>query len=262
MLTSSGGLAGSAMASPADAEPPMVCVQDTNVDSCWRAGVQAQQQGDIAQALQLHERSCDARLQEAGCYEAGKILLLNARLRDVPAAEARFKRVCDSDDIGLGPYACKYLGVIYRDGFIDDREPALMFERLASACFLHNAHPFIDGDGCGVLARNVPKAQAMGLPPDGDWDQDYTGYLAEAMGCTDDMPDLCVRALSRLDRATSQGAAWVARCDDDVRDEVAADQDCRSLAMRPQDPSFEDRQARRLHLVSLFRTAALAWDAR
>lgn len=122
---------GAVQAQPAVQDPsPPACVKDSNVDSCWSAGVAAEKRNDAAAALANYERSCAAGFQMGGCYEAGKIYFLDPAHRNYGIAKDRMTLVCDSDDAGIGPYACKYLGIIYRNGLTAKPQVDLAFRPL------------------------------------------------------------------------------------------------------------------------------------
>lgn len=245
-----------AMSPGANAAQDAPCVQDANVDTCWSAGVAAEKRGDKVAALAAYDRSCEAGFQQGGCYEAGKLYLTDPALRDAAMGERRMAAVCASDDVGIGPYACRYLGVMYRDGTSGAPQPGAAFAALSKACFLHNPAPFIDGEGCAQLARSVPARGAVRLKTGAAWDRDYLAWLGLAMGCTDARPDLCDQARQRYRAAAAAKAGWVARCDEEVAEEDEKMR-CAALAGVPKDQSFEARQVQRLQLVSLFRTATI-----
>lgn len=238
---------------PMGDQSPSACVQDANVDSCWRSGVAAEKRGDSGAALAAYEASCTAGFQMGGCYEAGKIYFLNVQLRDYAASKDRMARVCESDDVGIGPYACKYLGIIYRNGLSGTAQLDRAFAILSRSCFLHNDAPFIDGNGCEILADSIPGADEMGVA-DEVWQPDYIAYLAFAMGCSDDMPALCARALAIHGRATAHSARWLARCEEDV-EAVGFSGRCEDLARSASVAGYEQRQAFRRHLVRIFNRA-------
>jgi len=227
--------------------------QEANVDSCWQAGVAAEKRGDAKAALAAYEASCNAGLQMGGCYEAGKIYFLNIALRDYGAAQERMERVCCSDDVGIGPYACKYLGIIYRNGLTGEPRIDRAFAELSRACFLHNPAPFIDGNGCEVLADSIPDADEMGVDEE-IWQPEYIAYLAFAMGCSDDMPGLCDRALEIHSRAVAQSARWLGRCAEDV-EAVGFAGRCEDLSRAASVADYEQRQAFRRRLVSMYHRA-------
>lgn len=231
----------------------VACEPVSNVDSCWEDGVAAERRKDGAAALAAYVRSCDAGIQQAGCYEAGKRYLLDPALRDGAAAEPRLRAVCDSDDVGLGPYACKYLGLLYRDGIGVERQPALAISQFARACFLHNAEPFIDGSGCALLAERMLDGAGQGGQGEA-WPRDYVAYLAYAMGCTDDMPAQCDKARKVYARAVAASAAWLAQCEDTLAGRAPVGT-CALLADPAVAGDFEARQALRRMLVRLFREA-------
>ncbi|MCW2370242.1 TPR repeat protein [Sphingobium sp. B1D7B] len=250
MFLSSAATAQPAQASSGGEPSSAACVKDSNVDSCWQAGVAAERRGDARAALAAYEASCDAGFQVGGCYEAGKIYFLNSTLRDYGAAKEKMARVCDSSDIGIGPYACKYLGIIYRRGLAGQPQLDRAFNILSRACFLHNDSPFIDGNGCEILADDIPDADALGVSDD-VWAPDYIAYLAFAMGCTDDMPALCTRALTIHDRAVATSAGWLARCAEDAG-AVQFSGRCGDLARAATVDNFDQRQALRRRLVRMF----------
>lgn len=238
--------------SPVRGQSSPACTQDGNVDSCWRAGVAAEKRGDARAALANYERSCAAGFQMSGCYEAGKVYFLDRNLRDYGASKDRMARVCDSDDVGIGPYACKYLGIIYRNGLTGKPQRDRAFLPLSRSCFLHNAEPFIDGSGCEILGESLPDADEMGVSPN-LWQRDYIAYLSFAMGCTDDMPALCAKARAIHRRAMAASASWLKRCAKDL-EATAFSGRCEELAV-PATVGYEQRQALRRQLVRMFRNA-------
>ncbi|QDX26551.1 hypothetical protein FPZ54_11315 [Sphingomonas suaedae] len=240
-----GGAGATAIQAPSD------CTRDANVDSCWRAAVQAEKRGDAVAALAAYEASCAAGFQMGGCYEAGKIYFLNATLRDYGRSKARMVRVCQSDDVGIAPYACKYLGIIYQKGLSVKPQPGQAFSYLARSCF-PNGEPFIDGGGCELLGNHVPDADAMEVADD-VWHPDYIAYLAFAMGCSDDMAAQCNQAKALYRRAVAESAGWLARCAEDA-DAVALG-GCEDMVGSASADDHEARQAFRLAMVRAFRRA-------
>ncbi|PRX03199.1 UNVERIFIED_ORG: hypothetical protein BCL66_12429 [Martelella mediterranea] len=229
------------------------CSSVANVDSCWAAGVASEKRGDAKMALATYEASCNAGFQVGGCYEAGKIYFLNVDLRNYAAAQEKMEIVCGSDDVGIGPYACKYLGIIYRKGLTGEPRIDRAFAELSRACFLHNPEPFIDGNGCEVLADSIPDADEMGVD-EHVWHPDYIAYLAFAMGCSDDMPALCERALAIYSRAEAQSASWLSRCAEDV-DVVGFTGQCGDLSRAASVADYDQRQAFRRRLVDMYHRA-------
>ncbi|GAA4252357.1 hypothetical protein [Azospirillum formosense] len=253
-------VSGSATAEPMQSTEPSMgeqtfvdCTPVSNVDSCWEAGVAAEKRGDAKAALAAYQASCDAGFQVGGCYEAGKIYFLNVDLRDYGAAQERMEIVCGSDDVGIGPYACKYLGIIHRKGLTGEPRIDRAFTELSRACFLHNPEPFIDGNGCEVLADSIPDADEMGVD-EHVWQPEYIAYLAFAMGCSDDMPGLCDRALAIYSRAEAQSASWLGRCAEDVEVVGFAGQ-CRELSRAASVVDYDQRQAFRRRLVNMYHRA-------
>jgi TPR repeat protein len=188
-----------------------------------------------------------------GCYEAGKIYFLDPARRNYDMAKDRMTRVCDSDDAGIGPYACKYLGIIFRNGLTAKPQIDLAFRPLSRSCFLHNAEPFIDGNGCEILAESLPTADDMGLP-EAAWQRNYIAYLAYVMGCTDDMPALCAKARNIYRQAVAASASWPARCVEEL-ERSSFPGACDALANPGMSATFEQRQKLRRTLVLMFRTA-------
>lgn len=238
--------------SPEPGQSSSACTQEGNVDSCWQAGVAAEKRSDAGAALANYERSCAAGFQMGGCYEAGKIYFLDPSRRNYSASKDRMARVCNSDDVGIGPYACKYLGIIYRNGLAGKPQPDRAFLPLSRSCFLHNTEPFIDGSGCEILGESLPSADEMGLS-DRVWQRAYIAYLAFAMGCTDDMPALCSKAQAIHRRAVAASASWLKRCVEDL-EAAAFSGSCEELAV-PATARYEQRQALRRQLVRMFRKA-------
>lgn len=228
------------------------CAPEANVDSCWRAGVKAEKRGDAKAALAAYEASCAARLQISGCYEAGKIYFLNPQLRDYGKAKDKMAPVCGGADPGIGPYACKFLGIIYRKGLSGERRADQAFAYLSKSCF-PSGEPFIDGNGCEILADNVPDADAIGVSEE-VWHPGYIAYLAFAMGCSDGMPSLCGRAQAIHQAAIAQSARWLARCVEDA-EAVGFSSRCENLTQSASSADYEQRQAFRRRLVKMFHRA-------
>ncbi|WP_363796624.1 hypothetical protein ABU614_15185 [Lysobacter firmicutimachus] len=231
------------------------CERDSNVDTCWSQGVSAARGGDLGLALGYFDKSCDADLGPQGCYEAGKLYLHNRKLRDYVRAHERLSRVCDSDDIGQGPYACKYLGWMHHTGIGAEKDPEQAWTYLSRACFLHNPESMIDAEGCHFLAE---AALAGARPRLGRSQRAYLAYLALAMGCADDAEGICTQAKSMLADARTASAAWLARCDEDTAAASPA-RECAGL-IAPQ-ADYETGQALRKQLLSLFRGATDAAHA-
>ncbi|MFC0205771.1 SEL1-like repeat protein [Novosphingobium soli] len=228
------------------------CSQDANVDTCWRAGVQAEKLGNAEAALAAYEASCTAGFQVGGCYEAGKIYFLNPRLRDYGRSKAKMAQVCESDDVGVAPYACKYLGIIYQKGLSVTPRPERAFGYFAKACF-PRGEPFIDGSGCELLGNHIPDANAMGVVGD-LWQPDYIAYLAFAMGCSDRMPAQCNQAGVIHRRAVAQSADWLARCAEDAA-AVQSLERCEDIVRLALADDYDTRQAFRRGMVRMFHRA-------
>lgn len=231
---------------PADQSPP--CEAQSNVDSCWSRGVAAARGGDLRAALGHYDMSCDAGFNDLGCYEAGKIYLHSRALRDYDRATARLTRVCEGDDPGQGPYACKYLGWMSLTGTGTARDLDRAWDRLAKACFLHNGVITIDPEGCHFLAetiRAVQKTPVPGLP-----DSDFLAYVALAQGCTDDAETVCDEARTFYATAAARGATWITSCDEIVRARNLFNS-CTQMTAAPAD--YEEMMALRRKLVSVFR---------
>ena len=231
---------------------PMACAPVSNMDSCWQAGVKAEKGGDAQAALAAYDASCAALIQMSGCYEAGKIYFLNPRFRDYGKSKDRMTQVCASTDPGIAPYACKYLGIIYRKGLAGKPRADQAYEYLSRSCF-PRGEPFIDGNGCEILADNVPGADAMGVA-DEFWHRGYIAYLALAMGCSDDMPALCGRARALHREAIARSASWLARCVEDA-EAVGFSARCETVVQSASPADYEQRQTFRRRLVQMFHRA-------
>jgi len=197
---------------PARQSPP--CEADFNVDTCWSRGVSAARGGDLPGALEHHEMSCDAGLITAGCYEAGKLYLHNRQLRNYTRAQDRLTRVCDGNDSGQGPYACKYLGWMHLTGVGTKRDLDMAWSALSRACFLQNNDLLIDPEGCHFLAQTV--LEARDLSPSHAAMADYLAYVSLAQACTDDAKTVCDEARALYRRELAREAAWITLCDRDV----------------------------------------------
>jgi hypothetical protein len=226
----------------ASESPP--CAQDNNVDTCWSRAVDHENLGDLAQALAHYEMSCDAWLQTGGCYNAGKIYLLDRELRDYARAYDRLLRVCESDDPGEGPFACKYLGWMHQTGIGADNDPDKAWEFLVQACFLHNDASIIDSEGCHFLAKQA----LISYPPPVVPNQTgtYVAFLALAMGCADGAEGICEEAKALFARETAASAMWIDECDRNVGD-------CASLIEPTLD--YEDARNSMDQLYELFMVA-------
>lgn len=236
---------------PAGRSPP--CEADSNVDTCWSSGVAAARGGDLRGARDHYDMSCDAGLITAGCYEAGKLYLHNRQLRDYARARQRFARVCDGDDPGQAPYACKYLGWMHLTGTGAERDPDKAWHLLAHACFPDDDSLMIDPEGCHFLARAILETRARS--PRRDAMADYLAYLALAQACTDGAATVCDEARALHRREAARGAAWIGRCDRDAagHGEIAS---CAGLARIEAD--YDAARAMRKQLRALYREAVAA----
>lgn len=240
---------------PVSASPP--CEKDSNVDTCWSLAVAAERGGDLALALEYYDKSCDAELGPGvgvGCYDAGKLYLQSRKLRNYARAYDRFTRVCESNEIGEGPYACKYLGWMHHTGIGAKKDPDKAWSYLSQACFLHNDVLMIDAEGCHFFAEAVLNARA---PRGAQYQQkreasDYLIYLALAMGCTDGAEGICAEAGSFLASGTTASAAWISRCDQDIGATPPA-VDCAGLIKRQED--YDTNEALRRQIFSRFHGA-------
>jgi hypothetical protein len=233
---------------PVSLSPP--CTRDSDTDTCWSYGVSASRSGDLALALGYFDKSCQAALSTYGCYEAGKLYLQNKKLRSYAQAHDRLTRVCNSDEIGQGPYACKYLGWMHHTGIGAEKDPSKAWGYLAKACFLHNQLT-IDAEGCHFFAKTV-----LTVHPSGTVQQQrervggaYLAYLALAMGCTDGAQGLCAEAQSFLANGKAASAAWVTRCDQDI-DGTRPAANCAGLIL--QSTEFDPESALRKQILSHF----------
>ena len=206
---------------PASDSPP--CEAQNNVNTCWGRGITAARAGDLVMALGHFDMSCASDLAPLGCYEAGKLYLMNRKLRDYARAFQRFDQVCDtSEDDGEAPYACKYIGWMYLTGTGREKDAARAQEYLDRACFTKEGGRFIDAEGCQLLAGALQGQR-----------REFPAYLSLAMGCADDAEDLCRAASQMLAKARDAKAEWPARCDEFPD----AEDDCSTLLI-PQ-PEFE-----------------------
>jgi TPR repeat protein len=229
---------------PAVGSPP--CEQDFNVDTCWSRGVSAQRGGDPALALDHYDMPCDADLGPQGCYEAGKLYLQNKKLRDYARAYDRFTRVCESDDVDQGPFACKYLGWMHLTGIGAAKDADKAWAYLSQACFTHNDELMIDSEGCHFFAEAVLKT----TPADqSSKNGGYLAYLALAMGCSDGAEGICAEARAFLAAETAISAPWIARCDRDLENAPPAN-DCAGLITLQQD--YDTNQALRRQIFANF----------
>ena len=196
---------------PMPARQSAACETDNNVDTCWARGVGAERGGDLRGALEHYDMSCNAGLITAGCYEAGKLYLQKQALRNYPRAKERFSRVCNGDDSGQGPYACKYLGWMYLTGVGTERDRDMARGFLAKACFLQNEDLLIDAEGCHFLAQSILETRDVSASTAGT--AKYAAYLSLAMACTDNAKTVCDQARSLYQREAARGAAWIKACD-------------------------------------------------
>jgi hypothetical protein len=227
---------------PTAAESPP-CEQQYNVDTCWQRAVDFENLGDTGAALAHYDMSCDAWLQTGGCYNAGKIYLQDHELRDYARAYDRFSRVCSSDDIGDGPYACKYLGWMHQTGIGADKDQEKAWEFLARACFLHNDVRMIDSEGCHFLAKAAQKNYPPSVVP--NQTGAYIAYLALAMGCAEGAEGICEEAKALFASETAASALWI--------DECSSYDDCASL-IEPQ-PDYDAREALMARITGQFQDA-------
>lgn len=191
-------------APPAD---PLVCEKRSNVDTCWQLGIGAEEE-DPAAALGHYQRSCDFRSQLAGCYEAARIMLHNRDLRDYDAAYSTFSIVCNSRDIGFGPYACKFMGWMHHTGIGAERDREAAFDLLGRSCFLHNELYFTDSEGCHFLSENIL------VGPFDAREKQLLAYAALSMGCMDRAEGVCNDAQVFYAAAEADGAAWLDDCEE------------------------------------------------
>lgn len=233
---------------PAAQSPP--CKSDFNVDTCWSRGVGAARGGDLRGALAHYDMSCDAGFNDLGCYEAGKLYLQNRQLRDYAKAQTRFTRVCDGEDPGRGPYACKYLGWMHLTATGVSRDLDKAWSRLALACFLHNDADMIDPEGCHFFAATVAAVRAAA--PSRYARADFLAYVALSQGCTDNAKTVCdeARALYRI--GAGQHAPWIKSCDAVVRANRTFSS-CEEMAHFQED--YETAMATRANLKAMFLAA-------
>lgn len=198
----------------APAYPSMTCEKDADLDSCWKTAAE-HRESDPAQALFYFEQSCEFGHHPWGCYEAGKLYLHNSDLRDYTKASVRFETVCKSDAVGVGPYACKFLGWMHTAGIGMDKDQKTAANLLSKACFSHNILT-TDPEGCTLLADgllqgqfdsiiNAEKLREAERPK-------YLAYLAYSRACLDGAKDICEKANELLVLEQSAKAGWVEVC--------------------------------------------------
>ena len=236
----------------ADAPP---CKADTNVDTCWSRGVSAARNGDLRGALEHYDKSCDARIGTMGCYEAGKLYLHNRQLRDYARAKERLARTCAGDDIGQGPYACKYLGWMSFTGTGVPRSLDEAFGYLGKACFFHNDAILIDPEGCHFLGKTA--LELRGRSQRDAARADHLAYIAFAQGCTDNATTVCDEARALYRREAARAASWIKLCDSDVGEHGPIGT-CAELTISGED--YDAAQAARQQLASMFRAVSTSSD--
>lgn len=223
------------------------CAQADNIDACWSEGFRAANDGDLGNALVYYDLSCETGF-DVGCYEAGKLYLQNRDLRDYPRARDRFRRVCEGDDPGIRPYACKYLGWMSLTGIGAARDLDEAWNDLFAACFpVGDGVPTIDPEGCHFLAEAIDGKNRTAPAENAG----YLGYVALAMGCTDYSEGVCEEARARIRSEKARRAPWIVRCDEDVREHRAGTY-CEGLASGI-DPSSGSAEMRRLLLALYWR---------
>ena len=196
---------------------PMICEAKNNVDTCWSRAI-GLADTDPAQALFYYDLSCDFGHQTGGCYNAGKTYLHNKKLHDYPKAYQRFESVCASDDLGEGPYACKYLGWMHMTGIGATKDHALAADFLSRACFRHNDLTS-DAEGCALLGDGLMKGWFNSIISDAKETRksdrpSYLAYLAYSRACQDNAEDMCAKAKEIYAGAQLKEAAWISACDD------------------------------------------------
>lgn len=233
---------------PANRSPP--CKDDFNVDTCWSRGVGAARGGDLRGALGHYDMSCEAGFNDLGCYEAEKLYLQNRELRDYAKAQERFTRVCDGNDPGRGPYACKYLGWMHLTATGVSRDLDMAWSNLARACFLHNDVDMIDPEGCHFLAKTVSAARDA---PSSQYPKaDLLAYVALSQGCTDDARTVCEEAQILYRTGTGRHAPWIKSCEALVRAKGTF-ASCEDMGRFRDD--YDDAMATRRKLKALFLAA-------
>lgn len=235
---------------PAPAAQSAPCKIDFNVDTCWSRGVASARGGDLRHALEHYDMSCTAGFNDLGCYEAGKLYLQNRQLRDYARAQARFTQVCDGDDPGRGPYACKYLGWMHLTATGMTRDLDKAWSRLALACFLHNNVDMIDPEGCHFFAQTV--AAVRSTAPSRYAKADLVAYVALAQACTDNAQTVCDEAKALYRKGAAQHASWIKSCDALVRTRKTF-ASCEAMAQSGAD--YDTAMATRGKLKSMFLAA-------
>ncbi|MGL4236360.1 tetratricopeptide repeat protein, partial [Tabrizicola sp.] len=196
---------------PASEAPP--CERDWNVDTCWGRGVDYEKLGDLAGALAHYDMSCDAEFQAGGCYNAGKIYLHDRELRDYDRAYDRLSRSCDNNEIGEGPYACKYLGWMHQTGIGAEKDADKAWQLLRRACFPQDDGEMVlivDSEGCHFLAKAAQTLYPVSVVP--NQTGAYVAFLALAMGCAEGAEGICEEAKAFLASETAASGLWIEEC--------------------------------------------------
>lgn len=230
---------------------PMVCEAENNVDTCWSRAIDFDET-DPAQALFYYDLSCDFGHQTGGCYSAGKIYLHNKKLHDYPKAYQRFEGVCASDDVGEGPYACKFLGWMHMTGIgaIKDHELAANF--LSLACLRHNELTS-DSEGCALLGDGLMQGKFNSIIADAGKIRKserplYLAYLAYSRACQDNAEDMCAKAKAVYDDGRAKDQLWMDACDEYAS--VPEGYKCKDFAVSGQNDELSVEYG--YYLVALF----------
>ncbi len=241
----------------AEGQPPapMVCEVENNVDTCWSRAVDFDET-DPAQALVYYELSCGFGHQTGGCYNAGKIYLHNKKLHDYPKAYQRFEGVCASDDVGEGPYACKFLGWMHMTGIGATKDYALAADFLSNACFFHNELTS-DAEACALLGDGLMQGWFNSIIADTKEirksdRQPFLAYLAYSRACQDDAEDMCAKAKAIYAEGRVKDQMWMDACDEYAS--VPEGYKCTDFAVSGQD--YELSVEYGYYLVALFNDLA------
>ncbi|NHF72377.1 hypothetical protein [Paracoccus xiamenensis] len=169
------------------------------MENCESLGWLLERQGDAAGASAAYAMGCTSAMtldaDPLSCYSGGKHALNNTR--DYDTAGRYFTHVCDSDDLRIAPYACKYLGQMAAAGQGGDVDPSDAMAQFQRACF-HDRVETVDGEGCLLYGRALIENRAHL-----DWDETTYG-LAFVPG-HDSHPEIARYGLSRASHAFLRG---------------------------------------------------------
>lgn len=223
-----------------------------------------EQNGETQEAGTIHRRGCNhvmrlnadevGYLQAADCYDAGKFALYKTKNYNEAFPYLRF--ICEFDDYGTSPYACKHLGRMYENGLgvpADVGQAALYYR---NACF----HPRVDGtdgEGCLLFGETMinhrealSDIQHDAIMPMMSQDMQQVDLMLFATemsrafqrGCNDAIPMAC-KANSKLFEARVAGDYGFTRKSCIVRAEggdIASRKTCKAFTHHANPPKHSD----------------------